>query len=83
MLQDMELTIVHELVHLELAALPRSQASRSTEEHAVNGIRRRAAGTGSQAVALHFVKAGSLQSVLSIRDRGTTSNSDGESRDPL
>src|ERR1700691_3392112 len=38
MLDDMELTVVHELVHLELASLPRSQASRSTEEHAVNGI---------------------------------------------
>jgi hypothetical protein len=38
MLDDMELTIVHELVHLELASLPRSQASRSNEEHAVNGI---------------------------------------------
>jgi len=37
-LDDMELTIVHELVHLELASLPRSEASRSTEEHAVNGI---------------------------------------------
>jgi hypothetical protein len=38
MLNDMELTIVHELVHLELASLPRSEASRSSEEHAVNGI---------------------------------------------
>jgi hypothetical protein len=38
MLDDMELTVVHELVHLELASLPRSQASRGTEEHAVNGI---------------------------------------------
>jgi hypothetical protein len=38
MLDDMELTIVHELVHLELAALPRSRASRKSEEHAVNGI---------------------------------------------
>jgi hypothetical protein len=38
MLDDMELTIVHELVHLELASLPRSEASRSSEEHAVNGI---------------------------------------------
>jgi hypothetical protein len=38
MLDDMELTIVHELVHLELASLPRSEASRSNEEHAVNGI---------------------------------------------
>jgi hypothetical protein len=38
MLDHMELTVVHELVHLELASLPRSQESRSTEEHAVNGI---------------------------------------------
>jgi hypothetical protein len=38
MLNDMELTIVHELVHLELASLPRSEASRGSEEHAVNGI---------------------------------------------
>jgi hypothetical protein len=38
MLDDMELTIVHELIHLELASLPRSEASRSSEEHAVNGI---------------------------------------------
>ena len=37
MLNDMELT-VHELVHLELASLPRSEASRGSEEHAVNGI---------------------------------------------
>ena len=35
MLSDMELTIVHELVHLELSSLPRSEASRSNEEHAV------------------------------------------------
>jgi hypothetical protein len=38
MLDDMEFTIVHELVHLELASLPRSEASRSSEEHAVNRI---------------------------------------------
>ena len=38
MLNDMELTIVHELVHLELASLPRSDASRRVEEHAVNAI---------------------------------------------
>lgn len=38
MLTDMEFTIVHELVHLELASLPRSEASRGTEEHAVNRI---------------------------------------------
>jgi hypothetical protein len=38
MLADMEFTVVHELVHLELASLPRSEASRSSEEHAVNQI---------------------------------------------
>ena len=37
-LDDLELTLVHELVHLELASLPRSEASRSTEEHAVNRL---------------------------------------------
>jgi hypothetical protein len=40
MLDDMEFTIVHELVHLELASLPRSEASRGTEERAVNEIAR-------------------------------------------
>jgi hypothetical protein len=38
MLADMEVTIVHELVHLELASLPRSDASRRVEERAVNEI---------------------------------------------
>lgn len=38
MLADMEFTVVHELVHLQLASLPRSEASRSTEEHAVNEL---------------------------------------------
>ena len=38
MLDDMEFTIVHELVHIELASLPRSDASRRVEEHAVNEI---------------------------------------------
>jgi len=37
-LDDMEFTIVHELVHLQLSSLPRSEASRSAEEHAVNEI---------------------------------------------
>jgi hypothetical protein len=35
---DMELTLVHELVHLELCSLPRSLASRTEEELAVNRI---------------------------------------------
>jgi hypothetical protein len=38
MLKDMEFTVVHELVHLHLASLPRSDASRRTEEHAVNEL---------------------------------------------
>lgn len=37
-LADIEFTIVHELVHLELSSLPRSEASRSSEERAVNQI---------------------------------------------
>jgi len=38
MVRDMEFTVVHELIHLELASLPRSEASRSDEEHAVNRL---------------------------------------------
>ncbi len=38
MIEDMELTVVHELIHLELASLPRSEASRRDEEHAVNRL---------------------------------------------
>jgi len=38
MLDDMEFTVVHELIHLELSSLPRSEASRRDEEHAVNDI---------------------------------------------
>jgi len=40
MLADVEFTVVHELIHLELSSLPRSDASRSEEEHAVNQITR-------------------------------------------
>jgi hypothetical protein len=40
MLQDLEFTLVHELIHLELASLPRSEASRRTEELAVNNLTR-------------------------------------------
>ena len=40
MLDDMESTVVHELVHLQLSSLPRSEASRSAEEHAVNELTR-------------------------------------------
>lgn len=35
-LEDMEFTLVHELVHLELAALPRNDESRPKEEDAVD-----------------------------------------------
>jgi hypothetical protein len=38
MLDDMEMTIIHELVHLKLTSLPHSEASRGSEEQAVNGI---------------------------------------------
>jgi hypothetical protein len=37
-LKDMEFTVVHELVHLQLSSLPRNEASRSAEEKAVNTI---------------------------------------------
>ena len=35
---DMECTVVHELIHLELASLPRTDQSRLAEEAAVNNI---------------------------------------------
>ena len=38
MMRDMEFTVVHELLHLELASLPRTDASRPDEEVAVNQI---------------------------------------------
>lgn len=38
MLQDMEFTVVHELIHLDLSSLPRSEASRRDEEFAVNRL---------------------------------------------
>jgi hypothetical protein len=37
-LNDMEVTVVHELVHLVLSSLPRSEADRGAEEHTVNRI---------------------------------------------
>lgn len=40
MLDDMEFTIVHELMHLHLASLPHTDASRAPEEHAVNELAR-------------------------------------------
>ena len=40
MLDDMEFTVVHELIHLHLANLPKTDASRPLEEHAVNEIAR-------------------------------------------
>lgn len=38
MLKDLEFTVVHELIHLELASLPKSEASRRSEEFAVNQL---------------------------------------------
>jgi hypothetical protein len=40
MLDDMELTVVHELVHIHLASLPRREASRGREERAVDQLSR-------------------------------------------
>jgi len=40
MLNDMEMTVVHELIHLHLAVLPRSDATRRNEEYVVNQISR-------------------------------------------
>jgi hypothetical protein len=40
MLDDMEFTVVHELIHLDLAALPHTTDSVVPEEHAVNEIAR-------------------------------------------
>jgi hypothetical protein len=37
-LKDLETTIVHEMVHLHLAALPRSEATRKAEESVVTKI---------------------------------------------
>ena len=37
-LMEMECTVVHELIHLELALLPKSDATRSDEESAVNNL---------------------------------------------
>jgi hypothetical protein len=38
MLDDMEFTVVHELIHLELSSLPRREEYRLVEEFAVNQI---------------------------------------------
>jgi hypothetical protein len=43
-----KLAIRHELIHLKLAALPRSEASRSSEEFAVNGFAEALLGLGHQ-----------------------------------
>jgi hypothetical protein len=37
-INDLEFTIVHELIHLEMVSLPRSEASRSDEEYAINHL---------------------------------------------
>lgn len=37
-MEDIEVTIVHELVHLNLSSLPRTDASRKSEELAVNRL---------------------------------------------
>jgi hypothetical protein len=36
--EDMEMTVLHELIHLHLSVLPRDKASRQAEEQVVNRI---------------------------------------------
>jgi len=75
MLDDMESTIVHELVHLQLASLPRSEAGRSSEEHAVNGIAEALLNLDRQKVAVPANTPGSLEAALECRDnRSSTLN---------
>jgi hypothetical protein len=38
MLKDMEVTVVHELVHLELASMPVAEADRNNQENAIDRI---------------------------------------------
>jgi len=38
MLKDMQVTVVHELIHLELASLPVSDADRSNQEFAIDHL---------------------------------------------
>src|SRR6185437_12657514 len=38
MLKDMQVTVVHELVHLELASLPVAEADRSNQEFAIDHL---------------------------------------------
>jgi hypothetical protein len=38
MLKDMQVTVVHELVHLELASLPVSDADRNNQEYAIDHL---------------------------------------------
>ncbi|MBI4902119.1 MAG: hypothetical protein HY820_00690 [Acidobacteria bacterium] len=37
-MKDMEFTLVHELIHLMFASLPRNEESRTEEEHSVNNL---------------------------------------------
>ena len=37
-LKDMEFTLVHELIHLTFASIPRSESDRGAEERAINRI---------------------------------------------
>jgi hypothetical protein len=38
MLKDMQVTVVHELVHLELASLPIAEADRTNQEFAIDHL---------------------------------------------
>jgi len=51
MLKDMQVTVVHELVHLELASLPVAEADRSNQEFAIDHLTDALLASGSRSVA--------------------------------
>jgi len=51
MLKDMQVTVVHELVHLELASLPVAEADRSNQEFAIDHLTEALLASGSPSVA--------------------------------
>ncbi|HEY4084822.1 MAG TPA: hypothetical protein VGM43_02735 [Bryobacteraceae bacterium] len=50
MLKDMQVTVVHELVHLELASLPVAEADRSNQEFAIDHLTDALLASGSPSV---------------------------------
>jgi len=59
--EDMEFTIVHELLHLKISLLPRCEADRKAEEDAVNDIARTLLMIDKRAVERDVSKTGRLR----------------------